>query len=385
MAKVTSRRARKGFQLRYNPDTHWSAALYRSLNFLQYTDGRHILNVNRDHAAGFRLDTLTTHKLHCTPVVQGKEILTTRTVYVNSYPSLLQTTSYNFTRTKTTGEVCAGVVKGKGVFLKNAAQHAADLTFLEDESSVNSIFINPLTGQAKQVECIRVDGATDEGPIHPEIQFWWTLRHIQRPTAVTLVTARSSGTSYLNRVELPNGCMALAHANLFIPSNLNGSCFDPETGKVDQERLKRNMDQATEIYISRCNHALCGDTVIHLFKGADSSANQQLASDVLVYIKGTASQKNTLKQNKPERWTFIEDVRARHMTLGLPSQYVFLLKCCNASDYSHPLCQESITLPLWFPGGLLLIISPFPFQTLLVNGEVQSAPSVGTRFAMDIS
>ena len=29
VAKITSRRARKGFQLRYNPDNHWSAALYR--------------------------------------------------------------------------------------------------------------------------------------------------------------------------------------------------------------------------------------------------------------------------------------------------------------------------------------------------------------------
>ena len=235
VAKVTSRRARKGFQLRYNPDTHWSAALYRSLNFLQYTDGRHILNINRDDAAGFRLDTLTTHKLHRTPVVKGKEILTTHTDYVNSYPSLLQTTSYNFTRTNTTGEVCAGIVKGAGVYPKNAAQHAADLERLESEASVNAIFLNPLTGQPKQIECIHVDGATDEGPSHLEIQFWWTLRHLERPTAITLVTTRSSGASYLNRVELQNGCMALAHANLFIPSNLNGSCFDPQTGKVDQD------------------------------------------------------------------------------------------------------------------------------------------------------
>lgn len=40
VAKVTSRRARKGFTLRYNPDTHWSAAFYRGLNSLQFTDGR---------------------------------------------------------------------------------------------------------------------------------------------------------------------------------------------------------------------------------------------------------------------------------------------------------------------------------------------------------
>ncbi len=119
VAKVTSRRARKGFQLRYNPDNHWSSALYRNyLAYLQYTDGTNVLNVNRDDAAGFRLDTLATHRLHRSPVVRGQEILTTHTDYVNSYPSVLQTSSYNFTASKTTGEVCAGVVKGAGVFPK---------------------------------------------------------------------------------------------------------------------------------------------------------------------------------------------------------------------------------------------------------------------------
>ena len=42
VAKITSRRARKGFQLKFNPDSHWSAALYRILNVLEYTDGRSI-------------------------------------------------------------------------------------------------------------------------------------------------------------------------------------------------------------------------------------------------------------------------------------------------------------------------------------------------------
>lgn len=111
IGKITSRRARKGFQLRYNPDNHWSAALYRSLNFLEYTDGKNIVNVNHDDASGFRLDTLTIHHIHRTPVVHGKEILTTYTDYVNSYPSVLQTTGYNFTATKTTREMCAGIVK----------------------------------------------------------------------------------------------------------------------------------------------------------------------------------------------------------------------------------------------------------------------------------
>ena len=363
VAKVTSRRAYKGFQLRCNPDSHWSTALYRSLNFLQYRDGRHILNMNQDDAAGYRLDTLTTRKLHRTPVIQGKEILTTCTDYVNNYPSILQTTSYNFTATKTTAEVCVGMVKGAGVFQKNAAQHAADLAKIETESSVNSIFINPLTEKPKEVECIRVDGATDVGPAHLEIQFWWTLRHVQRPTAVTLVTTRSSGASDLNRVEPQNGSLALTHANLFIPVNLNGSCFNPQTGKLDQERLKRNMDQATEIYMSRANGAPCSDTVIHLFKGADSSFNQDLRCNVFVYIKGTKSQKNSLRKSKPDRWTFIEEiwqVRKKHMSQDLPSQYVFLLKCCNASDCGHPLCKEYFDIPPWFPGGPTFDYFPLP-------------------------
>lgn len=97
MAKVTTRRARKGFQLQYNPDKHWSAALYRTLGYLQFTDGIDILNINRDDASGYRLDTLTTHKQHATPTVQDHSILTTHTDYVTRYPAVLQTSCYNFT------------------------------------------------------------------------------------------------------------------------------------------------------------------------------------------------------------------------------------------------------------------------------------------------
>lgn len=57
VAQVTSHRARKGFVLKFNPDTHWSNALYRSLNILQLMDGRNMMFLNCDDAAGFRLDT----------------------------------------------------------------------------------------------------------------------------------------------------------------------------------------------------------------------------------------------------------------------------------------------------------------------------------------
>ena len=44
-----------------------------------------MLNINCDNATGFRLDTLVTCKQYATPVVQGNEILTTRTDYVSKY------------------------------------------------------------------------------------------------------------------------------------------------------------------------------------------------------------------------------------------------------------------------------------------------------------
>lgn len=82
-------------------------------------------------------------------------------------------------------------------------------------------------------------GASDEGPSHDEVQFFWTLEHLNNSRLATLVTVRSSGSSYLNRVELQNGCVTRGHANVFIPSTLNGSCM--KAAKVDQEILNKNL------------------------------------------------------------------------------------------------------------------------------------------------
>ena len=170
-AKVICRRAHKGFKLRYNPDSHWSTALYKGLNFIQLTDGSDITNINRDDASGYRLDTLFTNRQHCTPVVQGHDTLTTHTDYVNKYPSTLQTTSYNFSSTTTTGELCAGVVKAQAIYSKNLAQHYADLKVLSTIYKLQPALLNPHTNVPKLIECIQVDRAGDEGPAHEEIMF----------------------------------------------------------------------------------------------------------------------------------------------------------------------------------------------------------------------
>lgn len=236
-----------------------------------------MLNINREDTVGFRLDTLTTHKLHRTPVVQGKEILITRTDYVKLAFAVTDHKLQISHQPKLLEMSCWGA----GVFPKNAAQHAADLSKLENERSVNAIFINPLSDTPKEIECIQVDGATDEGPVHLEMQFWWTLRHLHRPTRDTLVSTRNSGASYLNRVELQNGCLALAHANLFILSNLNGSCGDLSDENIRQLSKSTLLPpQEVEMWIEHLQ------TIQNNRRGAEKAAatrQQKKANEKLYY------------------------------------------------------------------------------------------------------
>ena len=74
---------------KYNPDQHWSSALYAALDKLQFQDGSNFINIGRDDQAGFRLDTMATHKLQVMLCVKGKQHCTTRTDYVNKYSSTL--------------------------------------------------------------------------------------------------------------------------------------------------------------------------------------------------------------------------------------------------------------------------------------------------------
>ena len=126
-----------------------------------------MLVVNRDDAAGFRLDTLTTSKQYTTPTVRGMETLTTHTDYVNKYPSVLQITSYNFPQTLTTNEVCVGVVE---LIHKNPTQHYEDICMLKEMEAIKSVFINPVTETAKGASNL-ADSSTQE-KIHN-----WTEDH----------------------------------------------------------------------------------------------------------------------------------------------------------------------------------------------------------------
>ena len=367
LARVTCRIARKGFTMKYNPDQHWSAAFYRGLDALQLKDGNEILNINRDDQAGFRLDTLATHNKHATLCISDEVPLTTKVDYVNKYPSTLQTTSYNFSGTATTSETCAGIVKATPLHSKNPAQHFHDLTEIETYPDVQPAFFNSLTGERKTKVCVRVDGGHDEGPSHKEVQFWWTCYHLDKGSQVLIVTTRDSGSSNKNRVELQNGCLALAHSNLFIPSTLNGSCLNSQSGNVDEVKLKKNLTDAIDVYLSRVNKCPCADTVIHLYKGTDSSEYQKFRSMLKTFLGGKPSLKKKLKEDHPIEYQQIEDVwklRSRHLVPGLPDKYVFHLTCCYQDDCIHPLCKEGrpAVEPLWYKGGPPLGFTPLPVQ-----------------------
>ena len=90
---------------------------------LRLKDGRDKVVLNRDDAAGFRLDTTSTHKQHKILEDPEEPELKTRTDYVNKYAWLLQTTLYLFMGTESTAETPVGVVKPHRV-LKKPAQHA---------------------------------------------------------------------------------------------------------------------------------------------------------------------------------------------------------------------------------------------------------------------
>ena len=55
---------------------------------------------------------------------------------------------------------------------ESPAQHMADLCMLESHFELIPAFQNSQTGVTKSVDCIRVDGASDEGPSHEEVQYW---------------------------------------------------------------------------------------------------------------------------------------------------------------------------------------------------------------------
>ena len=156
-----------------------------------------------------------------------QEVLTTDTDYVNRYPSILQTISYNFAGTNTIEEQCA-VFKGAKIYPKNQTEHV----LISKCCQMLQNLVNPSTGNPKRLECVCVNGATDEGPSHDEVKFWWAARHLKR---VTMVTSRSSRT-----VVWPWHTQICSYLQ---------PCLDLPSGELDMDRVRNNLELATSVYI----------------------------------------------------------------------------------------------------------------------------------------
>lgn len=190
------------------------------------------------------------------------------------------------------------------------------------------------------------------------------MRHLTTGTRTVLVTSRNSGASYQNRVELHNGCLALAHANLFIPSTLNGSCLDGG-GKVNEKVLRENLSSAIDIYISRVHKAPGAGTEINLYRGSDSSSYQKENELVKIFLKGSKASKEKLKTDHPDEFQRIKqiwDVRESHLRKDLPIKYILCLTCCYKESCIHPLCKEGEPSDdvRWYPGGPPMSFIPLP-------------------------
>ena len=155
-----------------------------------------------------------------------------------------------------------------------------------------------------------------------------------------MVTTRCSEDSYLNRVELQNGCLSKGHSNTFIPSTLCGSPFNNEGG-LDEQKYKANMSAAVDQYIERVDGTACMKTKIHLTRGTEDHVFTARRSQLLTFLKGKKEDQKDLKRKNPtlfQYFTEIWQVRNNHMDESLPINYVFMLKCCGRKGCPHPSC-----------------------------------------------
>lgn len=371
VANIVSKRARKGFDIKLNADEKWSNSLYKSLNILQKKDNSNATYINRDDAAGFRLDTLATSSKFRSITIRGEEDLATRTDFTNKEQNILQVSSYFCTGSETSDDCYAGIVKCNKMDPKNAGQHFSDLQMLRSKPEFKSVFFSSEnTDKDKEIDFIRVDGGGDENPAHNETRFMWTKWHTDREKLATIVTTRYSGGSFLNEVEHLNGQLSRSANNLFIPSTLCGNTRDI-SGEVDHDTVVANQNAARDVYIERVDKTRYKDGEIHLFKcalGPDASEIQEQRNGLTKYLKSSNAAKRKLTETSPdelERFQYMDKILTimDNHTVG-NNKYVFRLVCCFKQDCPHPVCQsrpgDDPSSILWYPGGPSIMFFPWP-------------------------
>lgn len=146
-----------------------------------------------------------------------------------------------------------------------------------------------------------------------------------------------------------------------------GSNLDDD-GKLSDEKLEKNINAATEVYISTVSGTPCFGTKIHLIKGATDEVSKLYCdrrSNLLTFLRGSKKSKAALKQSHPDEYQYFSqvwDIRKRHMIPGLPTNYMFILEPCYNPKCPHPEClkRKPSVEPKWYPGGPPLSFLPLP-------------------------
>lgn len=138
-----------------------------------------------------------------------------------------------------------------------------------------------------------------------------------------------------------------------------------QSGKIDNDRLRKNTSDAIDVYISRVDQAPCGETVIHLFKGAYSQSYQSLSGHVRTFLNGSKKEKAALALEHPEEYKQIKmiwDIRNAHLNTSVPTRYIFHLVCCYPKNCLHSICKDGKPDHniCWYDGGPTIETIPLP-------------------------
>ena len=111
-----------------------------------------------------------------------------------------------------------------------------------------------------------------------------------------------------------------------------------------------------DLAIDKCP---CADTYIHLYRGADASVHLETRDRLLIFLKGSKTAKDTLRQEKPN--CMIGSNWCGMSAKTICSVY-FMLNCCFDKECPHPVCKKGrpSEMPRWYKDGPAITHLPLP-------------------------
>ena len=88
-------------------------------------------------------------------------------------------------------------------------------------------------------------------------------------------------------------------ACIYIPSTLGGPVHTAKG--TDENQLKKSLDLAADVYISRVQGAPCGEAKVQLYKGADGPEAKKLLNRrqmLLKFLSGKSTEIESLQRNQ---------------------------------------------------------------------------------------